>query len=488
MLGHIDQAAARRLLLAGAIGLFVLCVFTAWIGPHSEANLEKKLQASVDQALASPDLSWATAEMQGQKAVLTGLAAGESARNRALEAALAAEGPGGVVQGGVTKVSVKGIEIVPPVSPFTWGAVKEADGVTLSGVAASRAARDAIEKSARDLYGDKVVNQMTLASGAMEGVDYVAVATQALTALRDLSPGAAELIDRRLTISGTAPTDDVVAEINRQARAFGGGVTAVADITGPPEWIARIASGKLTFTGRAPNLDMQRALFAAGKRATPSVEDSTTIAPAGGSTAWRARVIAALPHFAKFNTGEISVRRNTVRITGEAPGSVIGYLKEDVAKVRDSASVTYAIKEAAPAIAEITGVNLTGQGEEKQQACQTAFEKVMASNKILFGSNDASITRTSGAALDKVVEVARRCSEFHIEVQGHTDGTGVKARNQRLSQNRAEAVRAYMEKAGVPKSRLSSDGFGQSKPIANNRTESGRAQNRRIEFKVTEQR
>jgi OOP family OmpA-OmpF porin len=109
----------------------------------------------------------------------------------------------------------------------------------------------------------------------------------------------------------------------------------------------------------------------------------------------------------------------------------------------------------------------------------------MAANKILFATGTAAITRQSGEALDKVAEVARRCSDFKLEVQGYTDDKGKQPANIKLSQARAEAVRAWMQDKGVPADRLSAKGFGSDSPIASNAKESGRAQNRRIEFKVS---
>jgi outer membrane protein OmpA-like peptidoglycan-associated protein len=72
-----------------------------------------------------------------------------------------------------------------------------------------------------------------------------------------------------------------------------------------------------------------------------------------------------------------------------------------------------------------------------------------------------------------------------IEIGGHTDNTGDKIKNKTLSQNRAKSVKDYLISKGVDASRLSAIGYGDSKPIADNKTEQGRAQNRRTVFKVT---
>jgi outer membrane protein OmpA-like peptidoglycan-associated protein len=71
---------------------------------------------------------------------------------------------------------------------------------------------------------------------------------------------------------------------------------------------------------------------------------------------------------------------------------------------------------------------------------------------------------------------------WKLVIEGHTDATGSDAHNQTLSQQRAESVKAYLVKAGVDGGRLKPTGFGESKPVADNATELGRAQNRRVEL------
>ena len=69
-------------------------------------------------------------------------------------------------------------------------------------------------------------------------------------------------------------------------------------------------------------------------------------------------------------------------------------------------------------------------------------------------------------------------------LSGHTDSVGTEAYNQRLSERRVNAVREYVVKKGVDGGRISGQGFGESKPIADNRTKEGRSKNRRVEIKV----
>ena len=71
-----------------------------------------------------------------------------------------------------------------------------------------------------------------------------------------------------------------------------------------------------------------------------------------------------------------------------------------------------------------------------------------------------------------------------IQIEGHTDNVGSAADNQKLSENRAKAVVSYLNSKGISPGRLLAKGYGATKPVADNTTEEGRAQNRRTELKI----
>ena len=73
---------------------------------------------------------------------------------------------------------------------------------------------------------------------------------------------------------------------------------------------------------------------------------------------------------------------------------------------------------------------------------------------------------------------------MHIEIRGHTDGKGADSYNQRLSENRAKSVTDYLISKGISEKRLQYKGYGKSMPIDSNDTEEGRANNRRVDFRI----
>ncbi len=113
------------------------------------------------------------------------------------------------------------------------------------------------------------------------------------------------------------------------------------------------------------------------------------------------------------------------------------------------------------------------------------IEKVnTAAKNIFFASGSAKLLAKSYSSLNNVVRVLKDNPTFKVDVEGHTDITGVKEKNQVLSENRAASVKAYLVSKGIDESRISSAGFGADKPIADNKTAAGKAKNRRVEMKL----
>lgn len=103
---------------------------------------------------------------------------------------------------------------------------------------------------------------------------------------------------------------------------------------------------------------------------------------------------------------------------------------------------------------------------------------------VLFAFDSAKLTPAAEATLDTVVEKLRGADVLAIKVDGHTDSVGSDAYNQGLSERRAASVVDYLISQGVAAQKLSSQGLGESKPMADNGTDAGRAQNRRVEIHV----
>ncbi|MCA9517734.1 MAG: OmpA family protein, partial [Myxococcales bacterium] len=103
---------------------------------------------------------------------------------------------------------------------------------------------------------------------------------------------------------------------------------------------------------------------------------------------------------------------------------------------------------------------------------------------ITFDSGKATIRKTSYKTLDGAAQVLVEYPGLRLEVQGHTDDQGPDDANMKLSQDRADAVKAYLVGKGIDGGRIIAKGFGETQPVADNKKAAGRAENRRIEFRL----
>ena len=104
---------------------------------------------------------------------------------------------------------------------------------------------------------------------------------------------------------------------------------------------------------------------------------------------------------------------------------------------------------------------------------------------IYFKTGSAEIQERSFPVLDRTVETLMKYEGVAVAIEGHTDSRGKDDANRDLSQRRADSVRDYLVSKGIAADRLSTEGFGEDKPIASNKSKRGRAKNRRIEFRIT---
>ncbi len=115
------------------------------------------------------------------------------------------------------------------------------------------------------------------------------------------------------------------------------------------------------------------------------------------------------------------------------------------------------------------------------------YDRILAEGKfvtrgILFDVNKSTIKGESMGTVNEIVEMMKEHPDLKFRVEGHTDGDGDESYNQKLSEERSDAVKTMLIQSGINASRLSSKGYGQSKPVDANTTPEGKANNRRVEF------
>lgn len=144
------------------------------------------------------------------------------------------------------------------------------------------------------------------------------------------------------------------------------------------------------------------------------------------------------------------------------------------------------------AIGGITGAVMDKQ-EEDLRVAGIRTERDEAGNLVInlsgetlkFDTGKASLQPGGEALLTKLAGVLKKYPENRIVIEGHTDNVGSAATNKSLSQNRADSVKTYILKQGVPaRCVVQTMGYGSEKPVADNKTAAGRAENRRVELSV----
>lgn len=110
---------------------------------------------------------------------------------------------------------------------------------------------------------------------------------------------------------------------------------------------------------------------------------------------------------------------------------------------------------------------------------------LFSTTNVIFEFDKSTLLPVSERILDAVGEVMRRHPDLRLEVTGHTDSRGAEAYNRRLSEARAQAVRGYLlDRFALAAGRIEARGYGETRPVASNANDTGRALNRRVEFRV----
>lgn len=124
---------------------------------------------------------------------------------------------------------------------------------------------------------------------------------------------------------------------------------------------------------------------------------------------------------------------------------------------------------------------------EPEAAATVDSDQIKLRDKVQFETDSAVLKAESTAILDEVAKILSDNPNItKVRIEGHTDSTSTMQHNQTLSEQRAASVRDYLVRKGIAANRLTTKGFGQTRPIGDNSTEEGRYQNRRVEFYIVE--
>lgn len=185
-----------------------------------------------------------------------------------------------------------------------------------------------------------------------------------------------------------------------------------------------------------------------------------------------------------------STQKRTVKgaVIGAAAGGILGGVIAGKGKTAKGILIGAAIGGAAGAA---IGAYMDKQAREIQRDLKNAkVERVgegiliTFDSGLLFDFDSYALRSTTRENLNDLSKTLAKYKDTNILVQGHTDNTGTEEHNQTLSDNRAKAVSDYLLQRKITPERLSTEGFGESEPIASNDSAAGRQQNRRVEVAI----
>ncbi len=399
------------------------------------------------------------------------------------------------------RAAPKGVELVlaisaprPVITPFTLRFLIDGQGARFDACTAdSEAARDTILKAAQAAGLSSGAN-CTIGLG-QPSPRWAEAVKQGIEAVAELNGGSVTFSDADVTL--VAPKGARQADFDRIAGRLETSLPDVFSLTaiqapperspqgagtpeGPPEFIAtRSSEGALQIRGRLPDARTRAAVisYAQARFGLANIEFAARIGD-GLPKGWPLRVLASLEALSLLNSGAMVVTPDMVEIRGatgtrETQAEISRLLAANLGEDAEFTLEVNYVEELDPMAALPTPIE-----------CIARINAAMAARKITFAPGSTVIDAEALDTIDKIADVLRECQTVRIEIGGHTDSQGRESMNERLSQERADAVLNAIMSRRVLTANLAAKGYGESAPIADNKTEAGREANRRIEFQL----
>ena len=431
-------------------------------------NAEAKLRDSTLQVLQEAELD-ISVEISGRDATLLG-AVDSTAKEAEIVAMIDA------VEG-VRNVSSELSVIEPPVEIVTVPRIAVrlvGDAVSIRGLVPDTETEAGLVRAAEEQFGvDRVVNSLTVSDDVVV-LPWVGRIKDVFGHIGDLRSGGFIADEASFVINGEVVSESISAGIEQEIRLIlDDTLPFVSNLTiavlPSPTFSASRSAGVVILEGMFPNQETIDQIADAARRLHPgtTIVNSMRVREVAGPT-WLESIAGLLDVVTRLEPWTIDIVDEVVAITGLSldPDLVgaIGVLTDEV--VGGQLSVSTDVQVDPIAVAQQLSELLRGEAT--------------------FGPNNVSLSDAGSALLDEAIEILAANPASNLIVEGHTDSQGDAAANLELSQRRAEAVVAYLVEGGIEADRLTAIGYGEERPIADNVSEVGRAQNRRIEFVVRE--
>ncbi|WBU62830.1 OmpA family protein [Paracoccus aerodenitrificans] len=374
------------------------------------------------------------------------------------------------------------ISPLPVIAPFTLRITRNDEGAVLENCsAANETDREAILTAAASAG---VTGSPDCAIGIGAPAGWTEAAILAMDSIARAGGGTADLTDEtiRITLPWQISEDDLTAETERLSAALPQGFSVAvgrAERTpdgGPPHFtVSMDGEGPAALAGVVPDDTMRQTVLSLARAQLGPIEGELVLNPALPE-GWALRVMAGLDATGSIDIGQVEITPDVISIDGIS-GDRLATEKAVLAlATRLGAGSDYSVAIAYdrmrdPELALPDGVE-----------CVDRMNTVMLQSQIGFEPGGSRIAGDISPVIDQFRPIMNDCSDYLIEIAGHTDAQGGDDSNMRLSIDRAEAILTALQEADLPVGNMTAQGYGETRPIAENDTEEGREANRRIEL------
>lgn len=433
---------------------------------------------------ALKSLPRAKISVAADQVAVTAIAQSEQEKQE-FEAALAAIAPQGV--------SLR-IDITAPrpvLTPFTLRFVADGEGARFDACAADSEKAKAQILAAASAAGASVDPQTCVVGLGVPSPSWSRAVSAGIGAVAALGQATITFSDADVTLEAaqSVPQDlydrvlgelrSALPEVFSLAASLEPKTSAAATAAGPVEFTADLdletgraeLRGRLTDErGQTATESIAKALFGASKvymatRLDPELPDG-----------WPVRVIAGLEALAELDRGSLLVRPDLVAVTGASGSQLakarIAQILSDKLGKGQTFRVTVSYDKALDPLASLPTA----------RECDEAVQATLGANKIRFPPGSAEMDAAASRIIGQLALALERCGPMRYEIAGHTDAQGSEGGNIALSQARAEAVLMALQGRQADVTAMRAKGYGESVPLADNASETGREINRRIEF------
>jgi len=393
---------------------------------------------------------------------------------------------------------------------------REGVNVLLQGVLPNQAMVDQIVAVVQEkLPGVILQFELSINSNVSEP-GWIDQAVSIIDSLSIADPAGFEINNTLVSLSGAVKSERQKSELEtlagnafREPVDIDNQLVVVAPVK-PAEFKLIVQNGRAVLSGVIPDQVMERDLLAASDTAfgPDKVTNNLTVAKDVADPNWLQEAVDKIYSLKNIKNMQLSADQD-----GMSLSEVTMFSAEELLAMQPAATGNVRIVESsgleggkkAPGVTDgdsTQGNNqqdTTGQSASPEPDAETVADANISAadleqlrldladiavSKIQFAPNSTELTAQSKTILDPVNGLLGKYNSAVIEVGGHTDSQGSENYNRKLSQQRADSVVRYLVNKGAQKSQLKAKGYGESQPIADNATESGRATNRRIELAI----